>query len=178
MKQLLWEAYYIYITPKILSCNFEWGLSLPFDQQVTLSPKNLSPNIRYGGVTTLAQNTSSFQEVSPPRQRHLVLMRCYLLTIQVGNCNNCCEKPTIYTYLQKYLSCNFGVEVCLYLLISKWHWVQENLSPNFGCRLSLPFDQQVTLSPRNPKSQLWIGVLSLPFDQQVTLESKKPKSQH
>ena len=45
--------------------------------------KNLSPNIRYGGVTTLAQNTSSFQEVSPPRQRHLVLMRCYLLTIQV-----------------------------------------------------------------------------------------------
>ena len=61
------------------------GLSLPFDQQVTLSPEILSPYFRYGGVSTLAQNTSSFQEVSRPRQRHLVLMRCYLLTIQFGN---------------------------------------------------------------------------------------------
>ena len=40
------------------------GLSLPFDQQVTLSPEILSPNITYGGVTTLTQTTSSFWEVS------------------------------------------------------------------------------------------------------------------
>ena len=40
------------------------GLSLPFDQQVTWSPKNLSPNITYGGVTILTQITSSFWEVS------------------------------------------------------------------------------------------------------------------
>ena len=58
-------------------------LSPSFDQQATLSSKSLSPNIRCGGVSALAENTFSFQQVSPPRQRHLVLMRCYLLTIQV-----------------------------------------------------------------------------------------------
>ena len=104
MKELLWGACYIYITPKTKVPMLARGLSLPFDQQVTLSPKNLSPNFRWGclclliskqhwiqkthpniscgGVSTLAENTCSFQ-VSPPWQRHLVLMRCYLLTIQV-----------------------------------------------------------------------------------------------
>ena len=115
---------------KNLSPNFGWGLSLPFDQQVTLSPKNLtlcpkilSPNIRYGGVTTLAQNTFSFQQVSPPRQRHLVFMRCYLLTIQVGN-----ERIAVRSLL----------------------YIHNSKNPNFklwvgGCLCV--FDQQVTLSP-------------------------------
>ena len=184
MKELLWEVYYIYITPK--KTNFQgWGIvstfwsasdtesqnpksqlwmggvSLPFDQQVTLSPKNLNlnfgwgvvsdqqvtlliwmgvfstfwsasdtesknlaPNIRYGGVTTLAQNTFSFQQVSPPRQRHLVFMRCYLLTIQVGN-----ERIAVRSLL----------------------YIHNSKNPNFkiwvgGCLCI--FDHQVTLSPK------------------------------
>ena len=146
------------LSPKILSPNFGWGLSPTFDQQVTLSPKhlsqlwmggclclliskwhgvqkNLSPNIRYGGVTTLAQNTSSFWEVSPPRQRHLVLMRCYLLTIQVGN-----ER--------------IAVRSLLYIHNSKKHRFQIWMG------VVSTFWSACDTESQNLKSQLWMGVVS------------------
>ena len=54
------------------SANDTWlqgGLSLPFDQQVTLNP-NTCPNFRCGGVSALAENSfCSIQELSPPWQR-------------------------------------------------------------------------------------------------------------
>ena len=206
MKELQWEAGYIYITQKKLSPNFEWGFSPPFDQQMTLSLRNLSPNIRCGGVSTLEQITCSFQEVSPPRQGHLVLMRCYLLTIQVGNetiimrsrlyIHNS-KKPTFQIWMGG-LSPPFDQQVTLSSKI---------LSPSFGWGLSLTFYQLVTLSPKilNPsfgwgvisafcsandtqtkkfKSQLWMGDVSALWSASDT-ESKKPdtvsknpKSQH
>ena len=133
MKELQWEVYYIYITPKILSPNFGWGVVSPFwsvsdieskkskshlclliskwhwvQKNLKLSPENLSPNIRYGGVTTLAQNTSSFQEVSPPRQRHLVLMTCNTSSpSRLEMIKLLWEAYYIYI-TQKILSSNFG----------------------------------------------------------------------
>ena len=94
--------------------------------------KNLSPNIRYGGVTTLAQNTSSFQEVSTiytPRQRHLVLMRTPVtcswgVTIQVEN-ETIAVRSLLYIHNSKNPKLQLWVGGCLYLLISKWHWIQK-----------------------------------------------------
>ena len=135
------------------------GLSLPFDQQVTLSPRKLSPNIRYGGVSTLAQNTSSFQEVSPPRQRHLNIKRYYLLTIQVEN-ETIAVRSLLYIHNSKNpkfqlwvggLSLPFDQQVTLH---------PKNLNPNFGWGLSLPFDQQVTLSPRKLSPNIRYGSVS------------------
>ena len=97
--------------------------------------KNLSPNIRYGGVTTLAQNTSSFQEVSPPRQRHLVLMRCYLLTIQV-------EIVTI------------AVRSLLYIHISK------NTKLQLWVGFVSTFWSASDTESKKSKSQLWMQVVS------------------
>ena len=172
MKEFLWEVYYIYITPKILSSNFGWGvvstfwsasdteskkpksqlwvggLSLHFWSPSDTESKNLAPNIRYGGVTTLAQTTSSFQEVSPPRQRHLVLMTCYLLTIQVGN-NKEFLWEAYYIYItQKILSSNFGWGV---VLISKWHWVHKSSTLDGG--LSLHFWSASDTESKNLSSQ-------------------------
>ena len=135
------------LSPKILNPSFGWGvISVFWSANDTETKKfksqlwmgvvsafwsasdtesiNVSPNIRYGGVTTLAQNTFSFQQVSPPRQRHLVFMRCYLLTIQVGN-----ERIAVRSLL----------------------YIHNSKNPNFklwvgGCLCV--FDQQVTLSPK------------------------------
>ena len=113
------------------------GLSPPFDQQVTLSPRNLSPNVRCGGVSALAENTfCSFQKVSPLWQRHLVLMRCYLLTIQFGN-----ERTVVRRLLYKHISKNHKFQL----------WM-GGLSP--------PFDQQVTLSPKNLSPNVRCGGVS------------------
>ena len=139
------------LSPKNLSPNFGWGLSPPFDQQMTLSLRNLSPNIRCGGVSTLAQNTSSFQEVSPPRQRHLVLMRCYLLTIQVGN-----ETIVMRSLL----------------------YIRNSKKPRFQIWMEVVsnFWSASDTESQKTKSQLWMGVVSAFWSASDT-KSQKPKSQ-
>ena len=55
---------------KNLSSNFlDGGLVSAIWSASDTESKNLSPNFRCGGVSALAENTSSFQEVSPPWQR-------------------------------------------------------------------------------------------------------------
>ena len=117
-----------------------------------MSPRHLSPNIRYGGVTTLAQNTSSFQEVSPPRQRHLVLMRCYLLTIQV-------ENETIAVRSLLYIHNSKNTKLQLWVGFVSTFWSASDTES------------------KKPKSQLWMQVVSTFWSASDT-ESQKPKSQH
>ena len=127
------------------------GLSLCFWSASDTESKNLSPNIRYGGVTTLAQNTSSFQEVSPPRQRHLVLMRCYLLAIQV-------ENETIAVRSLLYIHNSKNTKLQLWVGFVSTFWSASDTES------------------KKPKSQLWMQVVSTFWSANDT-ETKKFKSQ-
>ena len=131
MKELLWEAYYIYITPKNIGSKFGWGVVSTFWSACHTESQILKSQLWMGfvsifwsasdtksqkpksqllmGVFSVFWSASDTESKNPnsqhyvwwchhlntehmqflggvsPRQRHLVLMRCYLLTIQVGN---------------------------------------------------------------------------------------------
>ena len=102
--------------------------SLLSDQQVTPSPKNLSPNMRCGGVSALVENTCSFQEMSLPWQRHLVLIGGIVSTFSSAS----------DTEPQKLKS-----QPCRVVVSPKVE------APSAHRGLSPPFHQQVTLSPKN-----------------------------
>ena len=66
-------------------------MSLPFDQQVTLSPENLSPKFLDGRVVSTFRSRSDTESEKPKSQLGgwglslpCAHMRCYLLTIQFG----------------------------------------------------------------------------------------------
>ena len=148
------------------------GLSLCFWSASDTESKNISPNIRYGGVTTLTQNTSSFQEVSPPRQRHLVLMRCYLLAIQVEN-----ETIAVRSLLYMHNSKKTKLQLWVGFVSTFWSASDtESKKPKSQLWMQVvsTFWSANDTETKKFKSQLWMGVttLSPPFDQQMTLSPK------
>ena len=111
------------------------GLSPPFDQQVTLTSK-------------ISLDISTFWSGCLHLWLHLLFW---------SGCLHLWVSPAFWSG-------------CLHLLISKWHWLQK---PKFGClhlliRVFPPFDQGV--SAFWSASDTGCG-MSLPFDQQVTLTS-------
>ena len=99
-------------------------MSAPFDQQVTLSQKPKSQLYGWGLSLPFDQQVTLTSKTQVP-------------TLDV----------VVSPPWQRTPSTAFR---CLHLLISKWDWLQKPKSQLFGWgRLSPPFDQQVTLSPKN-----------------------------
>ena len=147
---------------KNLSSNFGWcptldrGLSLPFDQQVTLTLKTVVPTLDGGCLCLLISKWNWLKNISSNFGKGIVSTFWSASDTDFKN-----------------LSSNFGWgEGCLCLLISKWHWLWKPKFQLWTGGLSPPFDQQVTLTPKTVSSNFeWWGVVSA-FDQQVTLTLK------
>ena len=172
---------------KNLSSNFLDGRgrwSFPFDQQVTLSPENLSANFGWGVASTFwSANDTDFKNLSfnwldggclclliskwhwhqkPKSQLNmwwcLHLGREHLLELLWMSPPF--DKQVTLTSRTKVPTLWMGG--CLCLLINKWHWLQKP-------KTQLKMWWCLHLGREHLLQHLW---MSLPFDQQVTLTSK------
>ena len=115
-------------------------MSLPFDQQVTLTPKTQVPTLDVVVYPPWCEKPSgSFQEMSPPWQR--TPSAAFVDVSTFCGCSN---------FLDGGLSLPFDQHMML---------SPKKLSPNFRWGgLSPPFDQQVTLTPKTQVPTLGVVV--------------------